>query len=225
MQDVCPDIGRPQKHTGTTFLAAADEAGNVCAFTGSLARNFGCAVVEQHGFAVQARGNGFNNIAGHPNCVGPLKKPYHTLMPIIVTDARTKDWLCTLGAMGGAMQPNILLPVLLNMLELGLDPQQSVSKARVLFGSMFSVHPDTPLVVEVGFDQEVRRALQRRGHIVNIDNSKTPTYRAGHVNVLCRAPQWWMKERASAEGRKLPLCNGPIWCRVETRSSSVALGY
>ncbi|XP_075724399.1 glutathione hydrolase proenzyme [Rhipicephalus microplus] len=142
IKEVCPDIGRPQKRTGTTFLAAADGAGNVCTFTGSLARNFGCAVVEQHDFAIQARGNEFNNIAGHPNCVGPRKKPYHTLMPVVVTDARTKDWLCTLGAMGGAMQPNIFFQGLLNMLELGLDPQQSVSKARVLFGSMFSVHPE-----------------------------------------------------------------------------------
>ncbi|KAH7942731.1 hypothetical protein HPB52_000394 [Rhipicephalus sanguineus] len=108
MDEVCPDIERPQKHSGTTFLAAVDETGNVCALTSSLSRNFGCAVVEKHGFAVQARGDGFNQVSGHLNCFGPRKKPYHSLMPVMVTDARTNNWLCTMGAMGGALQPNIL---------------------------------------------------------------------------------------------------------------------
>ncbi|KAL1481225.1 hypothetical protein MTO96_034595 [Rhipicephalus appendiculatus] len=174
---------------------------------------------------LETRGSAFNQIAGHPNCVGPRKKPYHSLMPVMVTDARTKDWLCTLGAMGGALQPNILMQVLLNMFEFGMDPQQSVSKARLLLGSLFAFHPDLTLAVEVGFDQVVRRELEQRGHTVNVDNSKLRQYTAGHVNVLCRASQWWTKERASSEDRKIPPDNGPIWCGVETRSSGVALGY
>ncbi|KAL1467743.1 hypothetical protein MTO96_041959 [Rhipicephalus appendiculatus] len=225
IEEVCPDINRPQMHWGTTFLAAADETGNVCALTGSLSRNFGCAVVEKYGFAVQARGNGFNQISGHPNCFGPRKKPYHSLMPVMVTDARTHDFLCTIGAVGGALQPNIIMQVLLNMLELHLDPQQAVSKARILLGFPHVFHPDMPLIAEVGVDQEVRHALEQRGHTVMDANSAPRTYTAGHVNVLSRASHWWTKEDTSSSGHTFASDHSPIWCGVETRSSSVALGY
>ncbi|XP_077525899.1 glutathione hydrolase-like YwrD proenzyme isoform X2 [Haemaphysalis longicornis] len=126
----------------TTFLAATDEAGNVCAFIGSNANYFGCAVVEEHGFAVHCRGAGFCLEAGHPNCFGPRKKPYHSVMPVMVTDASSHDWLCTTGTMGGYAQTSIVTQLLLNMMELDLDPQQAVAKARFLLGTYSSVHPE-----------------------------------------------------------------------------------
>lgn len=54
---------------------------------------------------------GFTAREGHPNCIGPLKKPYHTLMPVIVTDAKSKVWKAAMGAVGGYGQPQINLQV------------------------------------------------------------------------------------------------------------------
>ncbi|XP_049273383.1 glutathione hydrolase-like YwrD proenzyme [Rhipicephalus sanguineus] len=82
-----------------------------------------------------------------------------------------------------------------------------------------------PLRVEAGFDQEVRKELEQRGHTVNVDNPDLRFYSAGHVNVLCRASKWWTKEEASSDDRQLHIDSGAIWCGVETRSCCVALGY
>lgn len=59
----------------------------------------------------QSRGAGFCSVEGHPNCVGPSKKPYHTLTPVIVTDTTSGSWKAALGAVGGYSQPQVVLQV------------------------------------------------------------------------------------------------------------------
>ncbi|XP_075559991.1 glutathione hydrolase-like YwrD proenzyme [Dermacentor variabilis] len=220
-ETVYPEAALPLKHSGTTFVAAADEAGNVCGLIGSISVSFGCAVVEEHGFAVQRRGGGFNRVYGHPNCYGPRKKPYHTLMPVVVTDARSRDWLCTMGTMGGLIQTSVLAQVLLNMVELGLDPQQSLSKPRFLIGSSLRIHPDYPLFLEPSFPLEAQMALRRRGHTLNVEQEDLQFNRAGRAHILARATNWWSKEQANQQS----IPNGSIWCGVDPRINSVALGY
>ncbi|KAM7297077.1 glutathione hydrolase-like YwrD proenzyme [Ixodes scapularis] len=130
----------PQSHT--TFLSTVDEHGNACSFIGSNFNTFGCTIVEQHGFAVHNRAMGFVGVEGHPNCIGPLKKPYHTLMPVMVADSYSGEWVANIGSMGGYLQPQIVLQVLLGMMELGLNPQEAVDRPRVTIGSGTSVHPE-----------------------------------------------------------------------------------
>ncbi|KAK8760655.1 hypothetical protein V5799_028078 [Amblyomma americanum] len=55
VERVYPEVALPYGQSGTTFAAAADDVGNVCAMMGSIALSFGCAVVKEHGFAVQVR--------------------------------------------------------------------------------------------------------------------------------------------------------------------------
>ncbi|EEC14531.1 hypothetical protein IscW_ISCW011630 [Ixodes scapularis] len=102
-------LAPPQFHT--TFLTTVDEHGNACAFINSNFKLFGCTIVEEHGFAVHSRAMGFVGVDGHPNCVGPLKKPYHTLMPVMVTDSQSGDWMANIGCMGGYGQPQVNLQV------------------------------------------------------------------------------------------------------------------
>ncbi|XP_077491806.1 glutathione hydrolase-like YwrD proenzyme [Amblyomma americanum] len=189
---------------------------------GSLSLYFGCAVVEEHGFAVQARGTGFNLEAGHPNCVGPRKKPYHTVMPVMVTDAHSHDWLCTLGTMAGLPQPAILAQVLLNMMELGLDPQQALGRPRFLVGSAFHTHPDGPLTVESDFPEEVLQSLSLRGYTTRDRYANELSHEAGNANVLARAARWWMRGQATAS--RSPSADA-IWCGAEPRIGATALGY
>ncbi|KAG0432985.1 hypothetical protein HPB47_020335 [Ixodes persulcatus] len=134
-------LAPPQLHT--TFLTTVDEHGNACAFINSNFKGFGCTIVEEYGFAVHSRAMGFVGVDGHPNCVGPLKKPYHTLMPVMVTDSLSGDWMANIGCMGGYGQPQINLQVLLGMLELGLNPQEAVDRARVMIGPGYSLHPES----------------------------------------------------------------------------------
>ncbi|XP_070379315.1 glutathione hydrolase-like YwrD proenzyme isoform X1 [Dermacentor albipictus] len=221
MEAIYPEAALSIENSGTTFVAAVDEAGSVCGLIGSLSEYFGCAVVEEHGFAIQRRGAAFNRVSGHPNCFGPLKKPYHSLMPVMVTDAHSGDWLCTMGTMGGLTQTSVLAQVLLNMVELGLDPQQSLSKPRFLVGSARRMHPDSPLVLEPSFPQEAQTTLRRRGHTLRVHHENRRSRYAGHANVLARAMHWWSKEQATHQ----PKFNGSIWCGAEPRTKSVALGF
>ncbi|KAL1486485.1 hypothetical protein MTO96_046944, partial [Rhipicephalus appendiculatus] len=75
-----------------------------------------------------------------------------------------------------------------------------------------------PLAVEVGFDQEVRRELEKRDHTVNVDNSKLRQYSAGHVNVLCRASQWWTKGGGEFGGSQDSICQ---WSRLVWSRDSI----
>ncbi|XP_070378878.1 oxamate amidohydrolase proenzyme-like [Dermacentor albipictus] len=139
----------------------------------------------------------------------------------MVTDARSRDWLCTMGSMGGLIQTSVLAQVLLNMVELGLDPQRSLSRQRFLVGGAMRAHPDSPLVLEPGFPQEAQTTLRRRGHTLSVSHENLRFHHAGHANILARATHWWSKEQANQQ----PNANGSIWCGAEPRTNSVALGY
>ncbi|KAL1424413.1 hypothetical protein MTO96_020200 [Rhipicephalus appendiculatus] len=151
------DLPYTPEQSHTIFLVTADERGNACAFINSNFLGFGCAVVEQYGFAVHCRGRGFSTVAGHPNCAGPCKKPYHTLMPVLVTDNASGDWLAALGTMGGYTQPQVDLQIFLAMLEGGLDPQSALDAPRLYIGDARTLRVDDPLYLEEGFPEEVVR--------------------------------------------------------------------
>ncbi|KAL3210398.1 hypothetical protein MRX96_037181 [Rhipicephalus microplus] len=220
----CSEGSISRGYFGTTFMAAADDTGNLCALMGSNSMFFGCAVVTEHGFCVQSRGSAFNRVPGHPNCFGPRKKPYHSVMPTMITNAHTKDWLGTMGTMGGLPQPGIITQLLLNMVELGLDPQQSLSKPRFLLGSPFDAHPDSPVYLDPSFPLEAQDTLKRRGHVINLLTTKQNFHQPGHANILARPSLW------SSKGGVLISCPKPIdgnfiWCGTEPRINGMALGY
>ncbi|XP_037560348.2 LOW QUALITY PROTEIN: glutathione hydrolase-like YwrD proenzyme [Dermacentor silvarum] len=138
------DAGLPNapEQSHTVFLVTADERGNACAFINSNFLGFGCAIVEPYGFAVHCRGRGFSTLAGHPNCAGPCKKPYHTLMPVLVTDTASGNWLAALGTMGGYTQPQVDLQLFLALTEGGLDPQSALDAPRLYIGDGRTLRPE-----------------------------------------------------------------------------------
>ncbi|XP_072140174.1 glutathione hydrolase-like YwrD proenzyme [Dermacentor andersoni] len=214
------------RRSGTTFMAAIDDAGSVCALMGSNSEFFGCTVVEEQGICVQTRATGFNLVPGHLNCIGPSKKPYHSVMPVMLTDANSGAWLCTLGAMGGMTQAVVIAQLLLDMMELGLDPQKSLARPRFLVGSPNHANPDGALAVEATFPKDVLQALKQRGHSVKDKCVDPRTHGAGHANILARASLWSAKgDERDAVGVQQSTDVGPIWCGVEPRISGSALGY
>ncbi len=118
----------------TTYLAVADEEGNMISFINSLAGPFGSGVVVPGtGFALQNRAAGFSIKEGRANTVGPRRRPFHTIIPGFVTrtgaDGKQQPWL-SFGIVGGPQQPQAHVQVLLNILLFDMDVQQALDAPR-----------------------------------------------------------------------------------------------
>ncbi|WP_051579668.1 gamma-glutamyltransferase family protein [Pseudonocardia acaciae] len=117
---------------GTVYLAAADRRGAMVSFIASAANGtFGSGLtVPGHGFALHSRGMLFSLRPGHPNRVAPGKRPFTTIIPGFVL----RDGLPVLafGNMGGHMQPQAQVTELVNMIDLGMNPQAAGDAARFL---------------------------------------------------------------------------------------------
>ena len=134
----------------------ADEHGNMISFINSIYDYFGSRVViPGTGFALQNRGAGFTLEEGHPNQIGPRKRPLHTIIPAFVT-RDGQPWLAY-GVMGGSMQPQGHVQVLLNLVEFGMDPQEAIDAAR------FRHFSGTNVAIE-NLDSDIADQLRSRGH-------------------------------------------------------------
>ncbi len=142
----------------TVYLCVVDADGNACSFINSNYMGFGSGLVAgDTGIALQNRGAGFSLVPGHPNEYAPGKRPFHTIIPGLVT--RPEGTLhMVLGVMGGHMQPQGHLQVLVNVLDHKLDPQRALDAPR------FQLLPDGRLALEPWFGVAVRAELARRGH-------------------------------------------------------------
>ena len=147
---------------GTVYLAAADAHGMMVSFIQSNYMGFGSGVVVD-GVSLQNRGGTFVIQPGHPNCVGPRKRPYQTIIPGFVT----KDGapVMSFGVMGGTMQPQGHAQVLVRIADYGQSPQAACDGPRFRFVQGMDVS------VEPNFPPGTLEELQRRGHrIVTIDD-------------------------------------------------------
>ncbi len=123
------DPGKPVTQSETIYLSVGDQYGNMVSFICSVYEYFGSGiVVPGTGFVLQNRGAGFNMRADSPDRIGPNKRPFHTIIPAFVT-RDGKPWL-SFGVMGGSMQPQGQVQVLLNILDFGMDLQQAIDAPR-----------------------------------------------------------------------------------------------
>jgi gamma-glutamyltranspeptidase/glutathione hydrolase len=158
-QDFGP--GAPPKG-GTVYLTAADASGMMVSFIQSNYMGFGSGVVVD-GISMQNRGGTFVLQDGHPNCVGPRKRPYQTIIPGFVT----KDGkpVMSFGVMGGTMQPQGHAQVMVRVADYDQSPQAACDGPRFRFVQGLQVS------VEDNFPKAPLEELQRRGHqIVSIDD-------------------------------------------------------
>ena len=158
------DPGAAATASETIYLAAADSAGNMVSFINSNYEEFGSAVVAPGtGFVLHDRGAGFTMQPGLPNTVGPRKRPFHTLIPAFVTrpgpNGDQEPWLA-FGVMGGSIQPQGHLQVLLNLLEFGMDLQDAIDAAR------FRHYEGLRVALEGPIPDSVRQGLEKLGHQV-----------------------------------------------------------
>ncbi len=158
-----PEPGPALTASETVYLTAADREGNMVSLINSLAGGFGSGVVVPGtGIALQNRGAGFTMTEGLPNTVGPRKRPFHTIIPAFVTRVDGVDevpWM-SFGVMGGAMQPQGHVQVLLNLLVFGMDPQTALDAPR------FRHLSDNQVALEPPVADSVQRQLAEMGHEV-----------------------------------------------------------
>jgi gamma-glutamyltranspeptidase/glutathione hydrolase len=142
---------------GTVYLTAADASGAMVSMIQSNYMGFGSGVVVPGtGIALQNRGADFAVQQGHPNQVGPGKRPYHTIIPGFLT----KDGapVMSFGVMGGPMQPQGHVQVVGRIVDHGQNPQAACDGPRFRWADGLQV------CCEPGFPPSTLDELQRRGH-------------------------------------------------------------
>lgn len=163
--------GDPQlQHGDTVYLTVVDKDRNCCSLIQSVYYGFGSRVVPGDvGFAIQNRGALFSLDEHHLNRLEPGKRPFHTIIPAMVTkDGRPQ--FC-FGVMGGDMQPQGHVQVLVNLIDFQLNVQAAGDEARIRH--MGSATPrgepadgSGTVLVESGVSGKVVKELKSRGHKV-----------------------------------------------------------
>ncbi len=158
-------------HGDTIYLTVVDKDRNCCSFIESIYYSFGSKVTPGDvGFAMQNRGALFALDEDHLNRLEPHKRPFHTIIPAMVTkDGR--PWFC-FGVMGGDMQPQGHVQVLVNLIDFGMNVQAAGDAARVQHlgsatptGQSGAKNGGT-VTVESGISDEAVAALRSKGHEV-----------------------------------------------------------
>ncbi|KAJ1728224.1 hypothetical protein LPJ61_004151 [Coemansia biformis] len=155
--------GVPLGGSDTVYFAVVDREGNACSFVNSLFHGFGTGIVPRGcGFALHDRGSLFSLDPAHANCLAPRKRPYHTIIPAMVTSA-TGELAMAYGIMGGFNQPQAHVQVLLNILRFALNAQAALDVPRI------SIQVDNGrIAVEEGIADATVDALRRMGHRVHV---------------------------------------------------------
>ena len=151
-----PEHGVPGRG-GTVYLSTADESGMMVSFIQSNYYGFGSGVVVPGtGISLQNRGAGFTLTAGHPNEVGPSKRPFHTIIPAFLTQGGQP--LMSFGVMGGPMQPQGHAQMVVRLRDYAQNPQTASDAPR------WRVMEGLEVAVEPGFAPGVLDELVARGH-------------------------------------------------------------
>jgi len=163
--------GNPAKG-GTIYLTAADESGMMVSFIQSNYMGFGSGVVVPgYGLSMQNRGHGFSLDPASPNVVAPGKRPFHTIIPGFLT--RDGQPQMSFGVMGGNMQPQGHLQMLVRMLDHAQHPQAACDAPRWRFNEGMEIN------VERSMDVSTVSGLAALGHRIDVIDDAYQDFGAG----------------------------------------------
>jgi gamma-glutamyltranspeptidase/glutathione hydrolase len=192
-----PAPGDPARG-GTVYLCAADAQGMMVSLIQSNYMGFGSFVAAPGtGFGLQNRGAGFALDPAHPNAAAPLKRPFHTIIPGFLT--RDGAAVGPFGVMGGHMQPQGHLQVVMSTVDDGVDPQEAMDRPRWYWHASRTVRVEPDLLDGAG-----RQELAARGHDVSVSGESGGF---GYGQAIWRSPY------------------GGYVAGTEPRADGVALGF
>ena len=201
IEEVGPGLPRRTAGDDTVYFCTVDADGNGCSFINSNFMGFGTGIVPRGcGFTLQNRGRGFLLEPGRANTLAPGKRPYHTIIPGMMT--RSGEFAAVFGVMGGMMQPQGHLQVVASLVDDGVDPQTALDRPRF---QLAGGDPDGALLVEESLDASLRSGLERRGHRLTVVSGAD---RAGFGlgQVIARGD------------------DGVLWCGSDPRGDGCAAG-
>ncbi|MBN2146964.1 MAG: gamma-glutamyltransferase [Anaerolineales bacterium] len=158
--------GTPTASSDTVYLCTVDGEGNACSFINSNYMGFGTGIVPAGwGFTLQNRGHNFSLDATHPNALAPGKRPYHTIIPGMITreDGRQVQLYGPFGVMGGFMQPQGHAQVVVGLVDDALEPQAALDRPRFCIDDGSA---DGRVSLEEGISAAVLQQLEQMGHPV-----------------------------------------------------------
>jgi gamma-glutamyltranspeptidase/glutathione hydrolase len=195
-----PPAGLLNTGSDTTYFTIVDKDGNAVSFINSLFDSFGSGIVAgDTGIVLQNRGSAFSLDQAHPNHLEPGKRPFHTIIPAMVF--KDNKLFMSFGVMGGGIQPQGHVQVLVNIIDLGMGLQQAVDAPRFRYMSGRDV------LLEDEIPATVIRRLMALGH-----------RRASPPGVL----------RSSMGGGQVIMIdpvNGTLMGASDPRKDGMALGY
>ena len=197
--------GSPLASSDTVSFSVVDAAGRAVSFINSNYMGFGLGLVPRGvGFSLQNRGAGFALAPGHPNAAGPRKRPYHTIIPLLLT-ARDGSLLAAASCMGGYAQPQGHVQLVLNVLAFRLCAQGAVDAPRLCIADG---RAGGEVAVEEGVEAGAGEALRAAGHAV----APGPPV-AGYARALFGRAQLVLRDPAS----------GVLWGGSDGRGDGAAV--
>lgn len=215
--------GTPERSVGeqggTVYVSTADADGMMVSFiqsnyTGPLLGFGSGVVIPETGIALHSRAAAFSLDPHSPNVVAPGKRPAHTLIPAFVTHEGKP--VSAFGVMGGPMQPQGHVQLMVNLLEYGMNPQTSIDAPR------WQWLQDLYVDLEAAVPEQIASALQARGHSLT---------RSGPWDVATAAPRRTPAGKFAAYGdfgKAQLVCrrqDGTYVVGSESRSDGGAVGY
>jgi gamma-glutamyltranspeptidase/glutathione hydrolase len=196
--------GSPVTASGTVYFCVVDGQGNACSFINSNYMGFGTGLSpEAWGFTLQNRGHNFSLDPAHPNALAPRKRPYHTIIPGLLTRADGSLY-GPFGVMGGFMQPQGHTQVVVGLIDDDLQPQAALDRLRLCLEPAAA---NSRVHLEAGLPAALVEGLRQRGHPLAPDIAGYARALFGRGQIIRREP------------------DGVLWGGSDPRADGCALGF
>lgn len=199
-----PKLGKAD----TIYLCVVDKDRNCVSLIQSNYMGFGSGLVPADlGFAIQNRGTLFALDEKHANRLEPGKRPFHTIIPAMMTKDGKPEFV--FGVMGGDMQPQGHVQVLVNMLDFGMNVQQA---------------GEAPRIEHVGSATPTGKAAAKNGGTIKAEEGLSPAI-VDELKKRGHQVEWVKKNGGGYQGILIDWKNGVLQGGTEARKDGAAVGY